>query len=221
VRRRLIVIGLGNFGFTLATRLHEVGHEVIAIDDREEIVDRIGPRVTRALVGDGGNKAVLEEAGARGAQAAVVAIGENLATSVLAMLALKDLGVPEIHVKVGSDEHARIADALGVDETVFPERESAMHLASRLTSGAVLRYTQIAPKLSVQEMAVPGSWSGKTLRDLALPKRHGVQVLAVHDVLRDEMRTTPDPDRPLTPSDTLLMAGDPAVLGKLASLGEG
>jgi trk system potassium uptake protein TrkA len=223
LRRRLIVVGLGHFGTTVATRLHELGHEVVALDEREGAVDAIGPKVSRAIVGDGTKKVVLEEAGARDADAAIVAIGDHLAASVLTMLALRDLGLKEIHVKVGSDEHVRIADALGVDDTVFPERETALALASRLGTGgagAVLKYVTLAPQLSVQEMAVPAPWRGKTLRELALPRTHQIQVVGVHDLLRDVCTAAPDPDRPLTPSDTLFVAGDPAVLQKLAELTE-
>jgi trk system potassium uptake protein TrkA len=214
--KRFIIVGLGNFGSTVAKRLHEMGHDVIAIDERADLIDSLGPRVARAVVGDGTKKAVLEEAGARAADAAVVSTGDSLAASVLALLALRDLGVKEIYVKVISDEHARVVDALGAEEAIFPERESANGLASRLTAGALLRYVQLAPDLSIQEMAVPSAWHGKSLRELALPQRFRAQVVAVHDMLRDQMVAAPDADRPLTGSDTLLVAGQPRVLEELA-----
>jgi trk system potassium uptake protein len=216
--KRFIVVGLGNFGATVAARLHEQGHEVVALDQREDLVDGMGARVTRALVGDATKKAVLEEAGARRADAAIISTGDHLAASVLALIALRDLGVKELYVKVSSDEHARIADALGADESIFPERESALALASRLTAGALFKYVQLAPKLSVQEMAVPDAWKGKTLRELALAQSERVQVIGLHDMLRDELLPTPDPDRPLLDSDTLLVAGDPTVLERLAKM---
>lgn len=214
--KRFIVIGLGNFGSILAQRLQELGQEVIAIDLRPDVVDGLGPKVARAVVGDATRKDVLEEAGVRDSDAAVVSTGENLAASLLALLALRDLNVTEIFVKVRSDEHARIASALGAEESIFPERESALGLASRVTAGALLKYVQLGSKLSIQEMPVPESWDGKTLRELALPVRFQVQVVAVHDMLRDEMTAVPGPDRVLTQSDALLVAGEPSVLEKLA-----
>jgi trk system potassium uptake protein TrkA len=216
--KRFVVVGLGNFGSTVAARLHELGHEVIAIDHRPDAVDAIGSRVLRAIVGDATRKPVLEEARVREADAAVISTGDDLAASVLALLALRDLGVDHLIVKVVSDEQARIVEALGAEETIFPERESAVALASRLTSGALLRYVQLGPALALQEMPVPSGWYGKTLRELQLPSRHRVQVVALHDVLRDEMIPVPAPDRPLRDSDSLLVAGHPAVLEKLASL---
>ena len=216
--KRFIVIGLGNFGSTLARRLHDLGQEVVAIDARAVVVDAMGPHVARALVGDATQRAVLEEAGAAQADAAAISTGDDLAASVLALLALRDLGLTKVFVKVMSEEHARIVTALRAEESIFPERESALGLASRMTTGALLRYVQLGPLLSLQEMCVPADWYGKTLRQLELPKHYQVQVVAVHDVLRDAMAPVPDIDRPLTHSDTLLVSGDPTVLERLARL---
>lgn len=213
---RFVVVGLGNFGFTLAERLHQLGHDVVAIDSRAEMVDQIGPKVRRAFVGDATNPRVLAEAGAEKSDAAVVSTGDNLSASMLALIALRDLGIKDIFVKVRSNNHARIADALGATDTIFPEHESALSFASRVTSGKLLQYVQLGEDLSLQEMAVPSAWVGQSLRELGLPQKHRVQVVAVHDVLRDVMVAVPDPDRKLTESDTLLVAGQPSALQRLA-----
>jgi trk system potassium uptake protein TrkA len=214
--KRIIVVGLGNFGAVLAARLHEAGQDVVAIDHRAEAVDAMGRKVSKAVVGDASRREVLEEAGVRDADVAVVSTGEDLAASVLTLLALRDIGVKQIYVKVRSADHARIADALGAVESVFPERESAYALASRVMSGRLLQYVQLGPEFGLQEMPVPDKWHGKTLRELQLPQRYRVQIVAVHDVLRDEMLGVPDPDRPLTPSDALIVAGDPRALERVA-----
>lgn len=216
--KRFIVVGLGNFGSFLARRLHDLGIEVVAIDMRPEVVDAIGPYVSRAVVGDVTRRAVLEEAGARDADGAVVSTGDNLAASILALLALRDIGVKEIYVKVRSEDHARIADALGATESVFPERESALDLARRVTTGKLLQYVQLGADLSIQEMPVPEAWIGRSLRELELPHRYRVQVVAIHDVLRGAFLPVPDPDRKLTQSDAILVAGDPAALERLARM---
>jgi trk system potassium uptake protein TrkA len=137
---------------------------------------------------------------------------------VLALLALRDLGLQDIYVKVISEEHRRIVDALGATESVFPERQAGEALATRLTSRRLLRYVEVHEDLSLQEMAVPDEWTGKTLRELSLPAQFSVQIVALHDVLRDVIATPPDPDRKLTPSDTLLVAGKPESLRELAKL---
>ncbi|HEX2187896.1 MAG TPA: TrkA family potassium uptake protein [Longimicrobiaceae bacterium] len=205
--KRFVVIGLGNFGASLAESLYEMGHEVVAVDTVEEAVDRISPRVTRAAVGDGRSLGVLERLGVKGADAAVVSTGDDITASILASMALRDLGVAEIYVKVISRDHARVMERIGVTETVFPERDSAIRLATRISSRGILNYVRLGPGFSLQEMAVPDRWVGQTLRGLALPRRYRVAVIAVHDVLLDQMLPVPDPDAPLKDSDTLLVAG--------------
>jgi len=216
--KRIIVVGLGNFGSIIAERLHKLGHDVIAIDPRPDVIDAFGHRVSRAVVADATKREVLDQVGARGADTAVVSTGENLAASILALLALRDVGIQNIYVKVRSEDHARIADALGATESIFPERETALGLASRLTSGRLLQYVQLGAHFGIQEMPVPDLWHGKTLRALSLPQRYRVNVVAIHDVLQDIMIPVPDPDRPLTPSDALLVAGDPEALERVANL---
>lgn len=210
-----MVIGLGNFGAGVARSLHAKGHDVVAVDTDEATVDRMGPQVTRAAVGNGTDRAVLERVGGGEADAAIVSTGDDLAASVLAAMALRDLGVPSIYVKVISMEHARIMDQLGVTETVFPERESAVRLSERLVSTEVLNYVSLAPGFSLRELAVPDVWIGRSLRELELPRRHRVNVLAVHDMLNDQMIPVPDPDAALKESDTILVAGADDDLEKL------
>lgn len=205
--KRFIVVGLGNFGMGVAEKLHSLGHDVAAVDIDEVAVDRIAPYVAKAAVGDGRDARVLERVGAGGADAGVVSTGDDITASILATMALKDLGVPEVYVKVISANHARVMEKIGVTETVFPERESGLRLGTRMSSRAILNYIRLGTGFSMQEMAVPDSWIGQSLRQLALPKEYGVAVVAVHDVLSDVIASVPDPDAPLKESDTLLIAG--------------
>jgi trk system potassium uptake protein TrkA len=132
------------------------------------------------------------------------------------VLALKDLGVAEIYVKVISHDHARVMEKMGVTETIFPERESGLRLATRLSSFGVLNFIRVATDVGIQEMAVPESWIGKSLRDLQLPRHYRISVVALHDLLRDEIVPVPDPDAPLKDSDTLLILGRDTDLAQLA-----
>lgn len=206
--KRFIVVGLGIFGSGTAESLYDMGNDVIAVDLKEELVDRIAPHVTRAAVADARHADVLEQIGARDADAGVVSTGGDISASVLAVMALRDLDVQEIYVKVVSQDHARIARKIGVTETIFPERESSINLATRIShSNALLNYIRLGSGFSIQEMAVPNKWIGKTLRELQLRPHYKVSVIAVHDVILDEMIPVPDPDAPLKHSDTLLLAG--------------
>ncbi len=214
--KRFIIIGLGNFGSAAAEALYADGHEVIAVDINEELVDRIAPYVTRAAVGDGRHLATLERIGAGDAETGIVSTGDDITASVLSTLALRDLGLRDIYVKVISRDHARVMEKLGVSETIFPERESGLRLGKRISSQSILNYFRLAEGFSIQEMAVPDPWIGRSLRELQLPKRFRISVIAVHDVLTDEMIPVPDPDALLKDSDTLLVAGGEENLARIA-----
>lgn len=213
------MVGLGTFGAGAAAALHEAGHRVIALDEDAAVVERLADELPEVLVGDGTDVQALEQAGARDADAAIVATGDDVTASLLAALSLRDLGVSEIHIKVSSDLHARILDTLGLGTSVFPERESAHLLAKRVTRRGILNYVELGPGFSAQEMAVPASWVGRTLRQLELPRRFNVAVVAVRDVLADRYMPVPDPDAPLKESDALLVAGPDARLEKVARIG--
>ena len=219
--KRFVVIGLGHFGSWVAKALHDQGFDVIAVDLDEELVDRYADRVTRCVVGDGTDPEVLKRVGAGDADAAVVSTGEDLAASILAVMTLRDLGVDEVYAKVSSLRAARALERFEVREMIFPERSEARRLARRLASTTVLDYIPLGPDYSIQEMAIPDEWLGKTLRDLALPAERGLQVVALYDVLNDRWEAVPDPDRPLKESDVALLAGDDETLDALTREIEG
>jgi trk system potassium uptake protein len=197
--------------------LHRQGHEVVVVDASESAVDRMAPHVDRAAVGDARDITVLEKLGARGADAGIVSTGDDIAASILATMAMKDLGVGDIYVKVISRDHARVMERIGVTDTIFPERETALALAARLSGKALLNYVRLGKDFAIQEMAVPEQWINRNLRDLDLRREFGVLVVGVHDVLLDTI-TAPDPLAVLKDSDTLLIAGSDEALAKVAQI---
>jgi trk system potassium uptake protein TrkA len=142
--KRFIIIGLGNFGSGVSEALTNLGEDVVALDIRPENVDRIAPFVTRAAVGDGKDVKTLDRVGARDADSAVISTGDDITASVLTTLALRDVGVKEIYVKVISTDHARVMEKIGATETIFPERESALRLGKRISSMTLLNYVELA-----------------------------------------------------------------------------
>jgi trk system potassium uptake protein TrkA len=213
-----IVVGLGNFGATAAVALAELGWDVSAVDSDSARVDPLTSILRRVLVGDGTEPEVLELAGARDAQVGIVSMGDDVTASILTAVTLRDLGVREIHVKVVSSLHARILSTIGVATSIFPERESAERLAKRIVNRAILDYIELGPDLSLQEIAAPRPWVGRTLRELSLPQRYGVSVVAVRDYLTGAVTTVPDPDRRFTESDSLILAGEEEKLTRVAKL---
>ncbi len=213
--KRFVVIGLGRFGSWVAQALYTQGFEVIALDLDETLVDRYADGVTRGVVGDATDPDVLRRVGAADADAAVISTGEDLAASIMAILALKEVGVNRIHAKVASTRAARALERFEVDEMIFPEREAAERLARRIASTTVLDYIHLGKDHAIQEMAIPDAWVGRTLRDLGLPTRHGVQVVALYDVLQEAWNVVPDPDTPLTESHIAIVAGHEETLARL------
>ncbi len=216
--KRFIVVGLGNFGFAVATRLAELGHDVIAIDRDGHVVDRLAPFVARAAVGDGTEMETLKRIGANEADAGVVSTGDDITASILTSMALHDLGVREVYVKVVSSEHARVMKRIGVTETIFPERDTATELATRLNASGLLKYVKLGPDFSLQEMGVPDKWFGQSIRELKLRQEFDITVVAVHDHLTNNILPNPDPDYRLKDSDSLLVAGSDMRLAKVARL---
>lgn len=216
--KRFVIVGLGNFGASVAETLHSIGHDVAALDRDPDRVDQMARLVSRAAAGDGTDIRTLERIGAEDADGAVISTGDDITASAMTALVLRDLGVAEIFVKVISHDHARLIEKIGVTETIFPERESGIRLGKRISSRSLLNYVQLGPDFSLQEMAVPAEWVGKSLRDLQLPRAHGISVVAVHDVLMDRILPVPDPDAPLKESDTLLVAGTDESLARAAKV---
>jgi trk system potassium uptake protein TrkA len=216
--KRFVIVGLGNFGASVAETLHGIGHDVAALDRNAERVDQMARIVSRAGVGDGTDVRTLRRIGAEDADAAVISTGDDITASALTALVLRDLGIEELYVKVVSHDHARLIEKIGVTETIFPERESGIRLGKRISSGTLLNYVQLGADFGIQEMAVPGAWVGHTLRDLQLPRKHGISVVAVHDVLMDAIHPVPDPDALLKDSDALLVAGSDKSLARAAAL---
>ena len=216
--KRFVIVGLGNFGFTVARSLSDNGHDVIAVDFDGDVVDRIASFVTQAAVGDGTDIETLQRIGASDADAAVVSTGDNISASILATMALHDLKVKDIYVKVISNDHARVMNRIGVTDIIFPERDSAIGLATRISGSALLNYVRLGRGFSIQEMGVPESWLGKSIRDLQLRQHYDITIVALHDILTDRITASPNPDAKLKDSDTLLVAGDDAALQRAAKV---
>jgi trk system potassium uptake protein TrkA len=215
---QIVVIGLGRFGFHVARELHAARHEVLAIDIDPEIVQRVRHQSTRAVVLDARDAERLDALGVADLDAAVVSLGERVDVSCLVALHLKELGVPRIVTKAGSEDHGKLLRLIGAHEVIFPERESAERLAHRLTSNDVLQHLPLGEGVSIDEIAPGEEMIGRTLAELGLPRRFNVQVLAVRDALTGQLRANPGALFQVKDSDSLLVVGDDPSLAKLRRL---
>lgn len=166
-----VVVGLGRFGQSIAHRLCELGNEVLAIDKNSELVQQISNFVTHAVVADAQDADVLRALGVRNYDCAIVAIGKDLAASVLATLNFKEMGIPLVVCKAHDENHRKVLEKIGADRVVVPEQEFANKLAQGLSTANVLEYIELSADYGISEFTAPAAWDGKSLRQLNVRAR--------------------------------------------------
>ena len=201
-----VVIGLGRFGQTLARQLCMLGAEVLAMDVNHDLVQQVADDVTHAVVGDAQDKDVLRALGVRDFDCAIVAIGSNLAASVLTVMNLQELEVPYIICKAHDETHRRVLEKLGVQRVVIPEQENAARLARSLHSHNVLDYIELSEDYGILEIPAPNSWIGKTLKELNIRAKLGVNIIAVES--GRQTNVSPSADYLIQAGDIMVVLGD-------------
>jgi trk system potassium uptake protein TrkA len=214
--KQFVVIGLGNFGNSVATRLAQIGHQVLAIDSDEARVSAIKDQVTQAITADARNKESLRDLVSKEVDAVVVGLGDSIEASLLCVLYCKELGVKRIIAKASSDDHGRILESIGTSEVIYPERNSALRLAEKLNAPtSVIDYIELSPEYSIIDVATPDDFIGKTLKQLQLPKKQGILVIAVRSVLKNGIQLLPPADYKFEPDTIITVIGRYADLNKL------
>lgn len=211
-----MVIGLGRFGSALASQLCKLGAEVLAIDIRGDLVQQFSNEVTHAVVGDAQDKEVLRALGARNFDCAIIAIGDDLAASVLTTMNLKELGVPYIVCKAHDETHRRVLEKLGVDRVVIPEQEHGERMARSLHSHNVLDYIELSEAYGILEVPAPKSWIGKTLKELNVRAKLGVNIIAVEN--NKTTNVSPAADYCIQSGDILVVIGENYALEAVQKL---
>ncbi|MBQ4600105.1 MAG: TrkA family potassium uptake protein [Oscillospiraceae bacterium] len=211
-----IVIGLGRFGEEAARKLHEVGCEVLAMDTSSDLVQQIAPNVTHAVVGDARDKEVLKALGVRNFDCAIVAIGDDLSNAVLATMNLQELGVPKIVCKAHDETYRQVLLKLGAHQVVIPEKEQAARLARSLAADNVLDYIELSEDYGIIEVPAPKSWRGKTLKELNVRAKLGVNILAVKQ--DDSINVSPAADYCIEEKDIMVVLGDTVALNAVQKL---
>ena len=201
-----VVIGLGLFGSSVARQLCALGAEVLAIDIHPEHVQQISSDVTNAVVADARDADVLRALGAHECECAVVAIGDDLAGSVLATMNLKELGIKHIVCKAHDEVHRKVLEKLGADKVVIPEKEVADKLARSLTSHNVLDFIELSSDYGIVEIPAPKSWVGKNLKELDVRAKLGVNIIAIQR--NGKVSVSPRAEFLIEKNDILVVLGD-------------
>jgi len=213
-RKRVVVVGLGQFGHRLAVEMAKQC-DVLAIDRNHALVTAVGPDVQRALALDARDYAALSGVVGNAFDEAVVAFSGNMEASILCALHLRRLRLGKIYAKAANEDHAEILRAMGVDEVIFPERETALQVAKRLMNPNLLDFIPLTDEFLVMQIAPPDAFLGRTLAELNLRKRYGIFVIAVKEYVPERTVPLPGPDFVVKSSDALLVFGSESSLQSL------
>lgn len=212
-RKQFLVIGLGQYGLSVARTLSNMGCEVIAVDMDEEKVQDIADEVTYAVTADATDEEVMENLGVNHMDAAVIAITNNMESSMMATIILKDLGVPKVIVKASNEIHKKIALKVGADSVVFPEKEMGARTAKNLTATNFVDLVELSSDFSIVEVPMKPEWEGRSIREIGFREKYKVNIIAVKEGTHIDV--SPEPNAPLSREQYLVMIGDNKALRKL------
>jgi trk system potassium uptake protein TrkA len=220
---QIAVIGLGNFGYYLAKELSNKGHEVIAIDTRKEPVQKIRHEVSEAVVADGTNMETLQSLGLQDLDVNVVAIGTNMLASILTTFNLRQINARLIYAKALSEEHAQILKHVGAHHIVFPEKDMALTIARRIHNPNMVDYLPFHEDYAIFELPAPDQFLRKTLKELDLINKYGLQVIAIRKpaMSKDEKERfvfIPGAQYVIEKGDDLILLGLQKGLEKLSKI---
>ena len=217
MKKQYAVIGMGRFGSSVATTLYKEGNEVLAIDKNKDNIDDHKNEVTYAVIGDSTEEEILKELGIRNFDIVIVAIGDDLQSSILTVLLLKEMGVKKVIAKALNKNHAQLLYKIGADKVVFPERDMGERLAHQLmASPNVLNFIELADDYSIEEIKLPTSMNGKSLKELDLRAKYNVIVIAIKEL--KEINIAPDPDEKLEQNDILIVVGENKDLERFSNI---
>lgn len=179
MKKNFAVIGLGHFGLNLSLSLTNLGAEVLAIDNKEQNVEKVRDRVSHAVIADARDQGALRSLGLEDMDAVIVAIGEDFESSMLATANLQEIGVKRIVNRVVSPIHEKLLRLMKVDDLILPEGDAARELANKLVRKGLLEYLALSKDYSIMEIHAPKEFVGASLAELDLRKHYDVNLITV------------------------------------------
>jgi trk system potassium uptake protein TrkA len=207
MRKQIVVIGLGRFGISVAVKLHDMGHDVLAMDKEERNVQSVVSQLTRAIQADVTDEAVLNELGIADFDVAIVGIGTSIESSVLVTLLLKKLGVRYIVARASSELHGSILEKIGADRVVYPEHETATRIAHILTLTDVVDYIPVGENYGIAKFEAPSYLVGKTLDEIGFGPNGKKDVAVLLIQRRNEVIINPSQAEVVSLVDILIVSG--------------
>ena len=190
--KSILLIGLGRFGRHIALKLNALNHQVMAIDHNEERVNALLPFVTNAQIGDSTNEEFLAALGVGNYDACIVAIGDNFQNSLETTYLLKELGARKIIARASNEMQEKFLLRNGADEVIYPEKQLAAWTAIRCSSEHILEYIELDDEYAIFEVEIPSDWSGKSILELDIRKKHVINILGVRTNGKLNMNITPN-----------------------------
>ncbi|MDD4769468.1 MAG: TrkA family potassium uptake protein [Eubacteriales bacterium] len=215
--KQFLVIGLGRFGMSLALTLAEKGYEVLGIDHREGPVQEAADVLTQAVQLDATVDKELLSVGIKNFDVAVVAIGNDIESSILCTLILKEVGIPHIVCKAQSQLHGKVLKKIGADRVVFPERDMGIRVANNLVSTNLLDYIDLSDDFSIREITAPQFVVDKTLAELKLPTKLGINIIAIKTD-PENINITPGANDIIRSGNVLVVVGENRRLDRLEGM---
>jgi trk system potassium uptake protein len=214
--KQFAVIGLGRFGTSVARRLHEAGQEVLGIDLSEEKVENALSFVTHANVADSTEEQALTSVGIRNFDCVIVAIGNDMQSSILTVMLLKELGVKKVIAKALGKRHGQVLEKVGADWIIYPERDMGERVANQLLSPNMLNYIELSKEYNIEEIMIPPKMAEKSLRELDIRAKYNISAIAI--VREGDIIVSPSPDQIIHKEDLLVMIGNREDLAKFSSI---
>lgn len=190
--KSILLIGLGRFGRQIARKLNDLNHQVMAVDHDEERVNAALPFVTNAQIGDSTSEEFLSSLGIRNFDVCIVTIGDNFQNSLETASLLKELGAKKVIARASRGVQEKFLLRNGADEVVYPEKQLASWTAIRCTSEHILDYIELDKDYSIFELKIPEHWHGKTILQLNIRKKYGINILGIRENGRLNMNITAD-----------------------------
>lgn len=209
------IIGMGRFGMTLAQTLANEGKTVLIIDNNDKTVEAMADVADSVIYGDATDEAVLRAADVGSYDCAVICMSENVNDSVLCAILLREMGVPYIVARAGSERHAKVLDKLGVNQIVFPEADIGQRMGRQLSYHGVQQYMEFSDDTTIVEVSVPKSWIGKNLLELDVRKRFNINVVTVRRENSPKKGISVDPKANFREGDLVTVIGMDADIQRL------
>lgn len=207
------VFGLGRYGRAVAKELVDDGAEVLAVDNNEDVVNAASVEIPYCKCADVTDPEVIKQLGISNMDVVVVSMASALEASVMATMLCKEAGVKTVIVKCSSEMNCKILSKVGADQVVLPESESGIRLAKNLLSSGFMDIIELSRDVSMVELSVRPEWEGKTLIELSLRKKYGINVVAITQ--GKDVSTNISPEEPLSSTMKLIVIGNTAKLNKL------